>query len=233
MAVVGPLDVVAVGFVENHEHVFRHARKEAIGLGGGEHRSGGVVGVGEVHDTHRLIQPRRQRVQVVGVVLERRLNNRAAGSAHRQREHHEGAFGSQPHVARLDVDVAEELNELGRAGAEHNLVHLHPEARRQFLAQIEAARIRVAVRLRQAARHRFDGLRRRAQGVLVRSQLDGGDAELPLHLLDGLAGDVKRQAGHARGHQPGKLFRCHCLRSRTPAAQPARRCRRRAAGAAS
>src|SRR5205823_9624640 len=99
----------------------------------------------------------------------------------------------------------------------------HPEALGQPALEIEGGAVGIAVQVAERGRDRGDGLRRGAERVLVRGELDRvADAELALELLDRLAGRVRGErpdplrhegahvhqaSGGAAGYEPRTLSR--------------------------
>ena len=87
----------------------------------------------------------------------------------------------------------------------------HAEVRAEGRAQLRRLRVGVAVDLGHRGARRLDRLRRRAEGVLVRGELDHvGEAQLALHLADGLARLEPVEPLEVRGEgEPRGLRRAH------------------------
>src|SRR5262249_38847767 len=111
-------------------------------------------------------------------------------------------------VARVERRLAEHVETAVRARADRDLLELDAVARRERLVEAVDAAVRIAVELARRLSHRVERGREGRERPPVRGELhDPLEAELPLHVLDRLAGLVRRQlldrgaeetCGHAR-----------------------------------
>ena len=99
----------------------------------------------------------------------------------------------------LVAGVAEELrdeldDDLGAVSDDH-VLGVHAVGLGEDVLEVEEALLRVLPEVVELAADRLERPRRRAPGVLVGGELDDvGEAELALHLLGGVAGDVLLEA---------------------------------------
>jgi hypothetical protein len=106
----------------------------------------------------------------------------------------EAALRDEPLVVLRHEGLHHELDELVGATAEHHLLLRDAVELRESLLQAAACGIGIAVQVLRRVAQRRDGGGRRAERVLVGGELDGiPDAELPLHVLDGLARLIGRE----------------------------------------
>jgi hypothetical protein len=154
-----------------------------------------VVRVGDEHQLGVRGHRARHRLEVDAVVLQHDHHADAACGLHDHRVHDERRVWHHGLVTRPEERVDDQLDQLVRSVPEHDVLRRHAVALGERLAQVVAAAVRVAVQVRQRLEDRLLHALRRRQRVLVRRELDRVvHAELPLQLLDGLAGLVRRDA---------------------------------------
>ena len=129
---------LAVGLVDDDEHVRGDLREEGVELGLGDGRPGRVVGGAHQHHPRPVGHGGGHRVEVVATVREHRHPTAAAAAADRDRVGLEGA----PREDDLVAGIAERLHQLvdqaDRPGGQGEVVGGDAELLRQRLVQRRA-----------------------------------------------------------------------------------------------
>ena len=123
------------------------------------------------------------------------LDRRGAEEERHEAVDDEFRLSHQHLVAGLQENVADQLDHLVRAVADHELVGRKVEEAGQPLSQRVAAPVRIVLALLDRSLARLNRLWRRAERVLVRSELDDArrvEAEVARHVLDRPARNIGR-----------------------------------------
>ena len=170
--VVGPLDVLGVGRVQDEQHVRGEIGPQPLDLAPRQHRAGRVVGVGEEHQARRSRHLREQRVHVGSEIALRRLAHAAPGvlpgdlvDAEPMLAHHE----FRPPAA---VGEAELVDQGIGPRAAHDAGRVQPEPRPDRTPQLGAAGVGVAVQLRRGGLIGSAGAGRHPESALIAGELD-------------------------------------------------------------
>ena len=194
VGVVGPVDVLEVGLVDDDEHAGRHALEERVELVARVHRPGRVVGVADVDDLRARRDRGEQRVEVVAVVAQRHEHRARALLAGVDDVARERRPAGDDLVARVEQRLAQRVEAAVRARSDADLLDRDAVPRRERLVQPVGAAVRVAVQARRGLLHRGERGRERRERALVGGELDDVvEAELALDVLDRLAGLIRRQ----------------------------------------
>ena len=192
--VVRPVDVLEVRLVDDGEHVARHAFEVLIELVGGVHRPGRIVRVADVDELRARVDRLEQSTELVAMVDqrdERRLGTLLARVDDVARERRPAADDA---IARVEDRLADHVDAPVRPGPDADLVARDAVPGGERLVQAVAAAVRVPVQVAGGAVECVERRRERAERPLVRCQLDHPvEAELALHVLDGLPRLVRRQ----------------------------------------
>ena len=179
-----------VRLVDDDQHVRRHPREEAVQLGLGEGRAGGVVGSADQHDLGAVGDRVGHRVEVVPAVGEHRDPDRGRGrGGDRDRVGLEGPPGEDDLVAGIAERLHQLVDQPDRAGRHRQVVGGHSELLREGGVERGGAHVGVAVHRRDTG---LDGLDHAGQwrvGILVRGEL------------------VRRHPGSDRRRLPGDVRR--------------------------
>ena len=97
--IVRPLDVIAVRFIQHHQHARRQHVEQMIELQGREHHAGGVVGVPEVDHFRALRHRARDCPEIEGHIPQRSQDQARSHLLDGQAVNVEGGFGSDAFVA--------------------------------------------------------------------------------------------------------------------------------------
>ena len=182
-----------VRLVEDDDGPLGDARHEAFDLIGRHDRRGGVVGVRDEDDLRHRGDRARHRLEIEAMLLQHHHDADAPGRLDDHRVHDEGRVRDDRLVAGPEERADEQLDQLVRAVAEHDLVGRRSVFLGERLPQIEAAAVRVPVEVVERGEDRPLHAVGRRQRVLVRRELDRVvDAQLALQLLDRLARLVRR-----------------------------------------
>src|SRR5581483_2173839 len=208
--VVGPVDVLEVRLVDDRHDVLGHALEERVDLAGRVHRAGRVVRLADVDELRARRDRGEQGVEVVRVVAQR---DGVDGRALLRGVDHvagEGRPAADDLVAGIERRLAEHVDAAVGAGADRDLVHRDAVAGGERLVQPVRAAVRVPVQALGRAGERLASGRERPERALVRGELDHAlEPELALHVLDGLAGLIRRQ-GFDAGPEEGHAGRLAC-----------------------
>ena len=183
---------VGVGLVHHDEDGWREAREELGELGPADEGPRGVVGIADEDGLGPFVDRRPHRDEVVA---EPRLAPHRNGTGIGEEAHRlvdaEGRTGQDDLVARREEGLGEDAKHVVEAVADEEVRSLDLQRGREGLLEVEGVRVGIYRRFSHSQRYRAPHLVRGAEGVLVRGHLDRpADPELPLQLLDRLAGDV-------------------------------------------
>ena len=172
----------------------RHAGEVLVQLAARHAGAGGIVRVAEVHEARAVVDGREHGGGIVEQVPPRHPHQRASRHADRDREHDEGGMRHHRLVPRPEVDPAQDVDEIVRSRAGGGLLEWDLPEAGEGLAEVVGASVGVAVHARGRLAHRANRERGGAERILVGRELDRvRDVQLPLQLLDGLAGNVGLQ----------------------------------------
>ena len=196
IGIPGLVDVLEVRLVENRQDVIGHALEVRIDGGTTDHRAGRVVRVAEVDELGSWRHRGKQRLRVITVLGE--LHPLRVGS-HLDRPEHV-ARKRRPSADDLVIGIEDREREVADdavgAGRERHLGEIDAVTRCQRFPQTIGAAVRVAVQVPGPPGKRLERAREGPELALVRCELhDAVEPELPLDLLDGLAGLIRHEVG--------------------------------------
>ena len=190
-----------------------HPLEVGIELGARVGRPGRVVRQADVDDLRPRADGLEHRLEVVAAVPQLDRARDGAELARVDRVARERGPATDDLVAGLEHRLAEAVHEPVGACTGSNLLEAQVEPLGERRPKPVGATVRVAVQLGRAPLDRLARLREGAVRALVRGELDDAlEPELPLHLLDRLAGlvgdeivdrrreEAVRDLGEAPGH---------------------------------
>jgi hypothetical protein len=218
--VVGIVDVLEVGLVENRQHMVGHGVEVGIELGARVHRPRRVVRVADVDDLRSRPNGVEHRLEVVPVLSQR---HRPWNGAYFQRIDHvarERGPAADDLVAGLERELREIVDDSVGACAGRNLFEADVVPLGESGPQPVGAAVGIAVQLLRFAGQRLQRRGKGAERPLVRSKLDDAlEPELALNLLDRLSGLVRDEVAYRRLEERiGDLGEAHAADSNRGAA---------------
>ncbi len=212
VGVVGVVDELAVGLVEDHRHALGERGQELLGLAAPHDAAGRVVGAAEPDELGPRRDRRAHRRKVVVEVAQRHRDDTGLHELGRLGVPAVGEVRHHDLVAGVAEQLRDELDDDLRAVTDDHVLGAHAVGLGEHVLEVEEALLGVLPEVVELAADGLQGARRRAPGVLVGGELDQvGEAELALHLLGGVAGDVLLQGedGVPVAVLAGPTFRGH------------------------
>src|SRR5581483_3501712 len=211
--VVGIGDVLEVRLIDHDERLRRDALDERAQLRAAVRCSGRVVRMADVDELRPRADRVEERVEVVRMVAQRHPLRRCAELDRVEHVARERRPAADDLVAGLERRLREQVDDAVRARADDDLSHVDAVALGERRPERVGASVGIAVQLEREALHRLERRRERRERPLVRRELDDAlEAELPLDLLDRLAGLIRDEPGDrlaeaARHSSPPRLRR--------------------------
>jgi len=179
-----------IRLVEHDKHMIGNGHHEAVDRFLPDHGSGRIVGIGN-EDGACLRRDRGQHgVEISRVPGIGHFDRIRAEKLGHELVHGEGVTSHHHLVTRAEKGMADELDDLVGAVAEHDVFPHDSESLRDGTAQFISSAIRIEVGALQRASHRLERLGRWAEGVLVGGELDDlllAQAEIAGQLLNRFA----------------------------------------------
>ena len=128
------IEELKIGFVKNHDDVFRDARHETVDLALRDQRAGWIVRIGDENQPGFWRDRIQHRLEVLLIIRARRFNRARAKRRRDQFVHDKGVLRCDDVVVEIEKRMAEKFDHFVRAITQNNILRSEIEFRRDCFA---------------------------------------------------------------------------------------------------